>query len=201
MIRRCISLVVWLGLFASAGVIAPCFSVRAQEKPPEQPKPVPQEKPPAQVKPTSSEKQRTADKQVTAEQVAETAIFWFGRREGMAQVRKTGIERGRIMRAVADGKTEESDLRTPCYRGESMDKDRIRVDQKCLRLSTPLSLRADKCGASSTTRSHAATRNDSGFLPSNGMELIPFCATRRMARHSTLLARTSKRGWTLGART
>lgn len=127
MLRRSISLVVWFGLLAGAGVMAPYVRARAQEKPPAQPKPSAQEKKPAEVKRPTQEKSSV---QVTAEQVAETAIFFGGGREGMAQVRKTGIERGRITRAVADGKIEEATYERLVIRGENMEKDRIRLDQK-----------------------------------------------------------------------
>jgi hypothetical protein len=48
----------------------------------------------------------------------------------MSQIRKTGIERGRITRALAEGKTEEATYERRFIRGENTEKDRIRLDQK-----------------------------------------------------------------------
>ena len=129
MVRRFTSLVVWFSLVASAGVIAPYNCTDAQEKPPAKVTPAPKEKNPPKVKPSAQEKPGALDK-VTPEQVAEIAIYINGGRDGMAQVRKTGIERGRITRAIADGKTEDATYERRVIRGENMEKDRIRLDQK-----------------------------------------------------------------------
>jgi hypothetical protein len=129
-LRRCISLLIWVGFLGSAIVVAPNVYARAQEKPPAQPKPIAQEKKPVEVKPPAPEKSNVQSGQVTAEQVAETAIYWNGGREGMAQVRKTGIERGRLTRAVADGKFEEATYERRIIRGDNTEKDRIRFDLK-----------------------------------------------------------------------
>lgn len=104
--------------------MAPYVYARAQEKTPS-----PKNKP-AQEKKPPQEKPRTQDKQVTGEQVAETAIYLNGGREGIAQVRRTGIERGRLSRAVAEGKTEEATYERRFIRGENTEKDRIRLEQK-----------------------------------------------------------------------
>ena len=42
-------------------------------------------------------------KTVTAEQVAESAIFVYGSRNVLSQIRRNGIERGRIVRFGTDG--------------------------------------------------------------------------------------------------
>lgn len=69
-------------------------------------------------------------KLLTAEQVAEGTIFVYGSRPVLAQIRRNGIERGRILRYGPDGKNEESSYERRFIRGESMDKDKIRLDQK-----------------------------------------------------------------------
>jgi hypothetical protein len=70
-------------------------------------------------------------KNYNAEQVAESSIFLYGGRPVLAQIRRNGIERGRICRPACDaGKTEEAAYERRFVRGESMDKDKIRLDQK-----------------------------------------------------------------------
>lgn len=69
-------------------------------------------------------------KNYTAEQVAESAIFIYGSRAVLEQIRRNGIERGRITRTMTDGKVEEATYERVFIRGESLDKDRIRLDQK-----------------------------------------------------------------------
>lgn len=70
------------------------------------------------------------NKSVTAEQVAETVVFVYGRREGLAQIRRTGLERGRVTVAKTDGATELVNYERRFVRGEKTEKDKIRVDQK-----------------------------------------------------------------------
>jgi hypothetical protein len=70
-------------------------------------------------------------KNYTAEQVAESSIFLYGSRTLLAQIRRNGIERGRICKPTCEvGKTEEAMYERRFVRGESMDKDKIRLDQK-----------------------------------------------------------------------
>jgi hypothetical protein len=70
------------------------------------------------------------EKTPTAEQVAESAIFVYGSRGVLEQIRRNGIERGRITRAAADGRTEEATYERRFIRGADPSKDRIRLDQK-----------------------------------------------------------------------
>jgi hypothetical protein len=66
----------------------------------------------------------------TAEQVAETVILFYGSREALKQIRRNGLERGRFTRINSDGRTEESSYERRFIRGESSDKDKVRLDQK-----------------------------------------------------------------------
>jgi hypothetical protein len=66
----------------------------------------------------------------TAEAVAETTILIYGSRAVLEQIRRNGVERGRITRIGSDGKVEESSYERRFIRGENLDKDKIRVDQK-----------------------------------------------------------------------
>jgi hypothetical protein len=70
------------------------------------------------------------DKTFTAEQVVESTIFIYGSRPVLEQIRRNGVERGRITRLTADGKTEEATYERRFVRGESSEKDKIRLDQK-----------------------------------------------------------------------
>lgn len=70
-------------------------------------------------------------KNFTAEQVAESAIFLYGSRELMAKIRRNGVEHGRICKPTCDvGKTEEATYERRFIRGDNMEKDQVRLDQK-----------------------------------------------------------------------
>jgi hypothetical protein len=69
----------------------------------------------------------------TAEQVAETVILIYGGGGGRAvlgQIRRNGVERGKLTRTASDGRIEESSYEQRFVRGETAGKDKIRVDQK-----------------------------------------------------------------------
>lgn len=84
-------------------------------------------------------KQKTEPQQVpakpnegalTAEQVAELVIYFHGSRPILQQIRRTGLEHGRITRTNADGRTEEATYDLRFVRGDSADKDRLWLDQQ-----------------------------------------------------------------------
>lgn len=79
-----------------------------------------------------AEKVAKNQKSYTAEQIAESAIFLYGSRALLAQIRRNGLERGRICKPTCEvpGKTEEAMYERRFVRGESMEKDKIRLDQK-----------------------------------------------------------------------
>ena len=80
---------------------------------------------------TKTQKADKRQKDFTAEQVAESSIFLYGSRNLIEQIRKSGIERGRICKPTCEvGKTEEAAYERRFVRGGSMDKDKIRLDQK-----------------------------------------------------------------------
>ncbi|MGI8732403.1 MAG: hypothetical protein ACR2LM_03760 [Pyrinomonadaceae bacterium] len=80
--------------------------------------------------PQKVEKVNKNSKNYTAEQIAESAIFIYGSRPVLQQIRRNGIERGRITRNTTDGKVEEVTYERVFVRGESLEQDRIRLDQK-----------------------------------------------------------------------
>ena len=67
---------------------------------------------------------------LTAEQVAEVTIIAYGSRPVLAQIRRNGVERGRLTRIMADGRSEESSYERRFMRGENAEKDKVRLDQK-----------------------------------------------------------------------
>jgi hypothetical protein len=72
----------------------------------------------------------TQEKTPTAEQVAEGVILFYGSRPELAHIRRNGVERGRITRATEDGRAEEIAYERRFVRGETVDKDKVRLDQK-----------------------------------------------------------------------
>ena len=75
-------------------------------------------------------KQNSKDGKYTAEQIVESVILIYGSRPGLEQIRRNGVERGKITRVDTEGTTEESDYERRFVRGENLDKDKIRLDQK-----------------------------------------------------------------------
>lgn len=74
--------------------------------------------------------QAEQQKEFTAEQIVETLILFSGTRAGLAQVRKTGLENGRMSRMTGDGRPEEVRYQLRFVHGDKIEKDKIRLDQK-----------------------------------------------------------------------
>lgn len=116
--------------------------------------------------PTQSPQTTKVDKNqkvFTAEQVAESAIFIYGSRPVLAQIRRNGVERGRICRPTCDAasRTEEATYERRFVRGENSEKDKVRLDQKMPTLEYSLIYGEGKLfgiinGASFTPRQDAA---------------------------------------------
>jgi len=66
----------------------------------------------------------------TAEQITESVIFIYGSRPVMDQIRRNGVERGKVTRALPDGRAEEITYEQRFVRGADAAKDKIRLDQK-----------------------------------------------------------------------
>jgi hypothetical protein len=71
-----------------------------------------------------------AQKEFTAEQIVESVIVISGTRPGLAQVRKTGLEHGRMSRMTPEGRPEEVRYQRRFIAGDKFEKDKIRLDQK-----------------------------------------------------------------------
>jgi hypothetical protein len=78
------------------------------------------------------------DKNYTIEQIVETTILYYGSRPGLAQIRRNGWERGKVTSIAEDGRPEEGTYERRFIRGESMDKDKVRLDQKTPKLEYSL---------------------------------------------------------------
>jgi hypothetical protein len=70
------------------------------------------------------------DVKFTAEQIVESVILVYGTRPALEHIRRNGIERGKITRFNAEGNSEEANYERRFVRGENLDKDKIRLDQK-----------------------------------------------------------------------
>ena len=89
---------------------------------------------PKESKKQDDKKTQSADlKNPSAEQIAESVIIIYGSlggREYLKQIRKTTIERGKISFVNDEGKSEQSSYERLIMRGDSLDKERIRLDQE-----------------------------------------------------------------------
>ena len=122
--------------FVCAVSLGPAFPLfgqtpATQEKPKEKPaKEKPAKEKPAVVPTSPTQDKKTNDKTFSAEQIVESTIFIYGSRPVLQQIRRNGVERGRITRQMTDGRTEEATYERRFVRGESSEKDKIRLDQK-----------------------------------------------------------------------
>ena len=101
---------------APAAAQAPAAATQDKDKK-EQPKP-------------AEDARQGKGKTYTAEQIAETVVLVFGARQGMAQIRRTGVERGTITRTAEDGRSESIPYSRTFKRGDTYEKDKIRLDQR-----------------------------------------------------------------------
>ncbi len=115
-------------------VLAGTLAAFAQE--PAKPQPTRVEPTPTPVStpvPLSGEAARDAAKNPTAEQIVETSIFLYGfggGRNTLNQIRRTSLERGRTRVLGAEGKMELATYQKWTTRGESLAKEKIRLDQE-----------------------------------------------------------------------
>jgi hypothetical protein len=83
-----------------------------------------------EAKPEVKQDTNNKDVKFTAEQIVESVILIYGTRPLLEQIRRNGVERGKITRYPAEGNLEEANYERRFVRGESLDKDKIRLDQK-----------------------------------------------------------------------
>ena len=83
--------------------------------------------------PTPTPRPVNSSGNLTAEQVAESAIVIYGGflgRTNLNQIRKTTVERGRLTILGDEGKTEKAIYERWVMRAETLDKERIRLNQE-----------------------------------------------------------------------
>ena len=105
---------------------------QTQTRPSSSPTPAPQQET-KQQEPKQQEPKQNNNKQdskYTAEQVVESVILVYGTRPALDHIRRNGVERGKITRFNPDGNAEEANYERRFVRGENLDKDKIRLDQK-----------------------------------------------------------------------
>ena len=68
-------------------------------------------------------KSDSKDTKFTAEQIVESTILIYGTRPGLEQIRRNGVERGKITRFPATGNPEEADYERRFIRGENLEKE------------------------------------------------------------------------------
>ena len=134
-------------------------------------------------------------KNFTAEQLAEATIFVYGSRNVLSQIRRNGVERGRVVRYGADGKTEEASYERRFVRGESIDKDKIRLDQKAQSLEYSLIYGDGRLwgiinGAAFTPRQDAAAT----FLSQQRHSIDTLLRYQENASTLTLIGREKQKG-------
>jgi hypothetical protein len=122
LLRPTFALIVLCALFVHAAAQDP--KPAAQETPKK-------ETPAKETKDTPvKENKSNQDSKFTAEQIVESVILIYGTRPALDHIRRNGIERGKITRYNAEGNPEEANYERRFIRGENLDKDKIRLDQK-----------------------------------------------------------------------
>ena len=132
-----------LSAFALALLAAAAFPCAAQTPtPPPEATPTPGKTVPPPIQVEKEKVQRSKGtlrdlKNPTAEQVAETVILIHGLFQGVPygravlnQVRRNGVENGRVTRTDGEGRTAEISYEQRFVHGENFAKDKIRLDQK-----------------------------------------------------------------------
>ena len=71
---------------------------------------------------------KNGDVKFMAEQIVESVILVSGTRPLLDQIRRNGVERGKITRYNSEGNPEESNYERRFVRGENLNKDKIRLD-------------------------------------------------------------------------
>jgi hypothetical protein len=132
---------------------------------------------------------------VTAEQVVESVIFFYGTRPGLEQIRRNGIERGRVTRFPTEGNPEESNYERRFIRGESLEKDKVRLDQKMPSMEYSLIYRDGKLwgvinGTPFTPREDAATN----FISQHHRSLDSLLRYKENGSIITLVGREQQKG-------
>lgn len=175
-------------VFLAFVLLVSSLSAAVAQKPP-----TPTTQPPKEQEPA---KQNKNQQTFTAEQVVEAAIYGYGSRPVLTQVRRNGVERGRICKPTCDdGKVEEASYERRFVRGDNMDKDKIRLDQKMPTLEYSLVYGDGKLwgiinGASFTPRQDAA----STFLSQHRRSIDNLLRYKENGSTITMVGRDKQKG-------
>lgn len=176
--------------------------VLAQETKPQEKAPEPKaqdtkdkEAKPQEAKPQKETKQQGGDTKYTAEQIVESTILIYGTRPGLEHIRRNGIERGRITRFNAEGNAEEANYERRFIRGENLDKDKIRLDQKLPTMEYSLIFGEGKLwgminGAAFTPRQDATTN----FLSQHHHSIDTLLRYKECGSTLTLVGKDQQKG-------
>jgi hypothetical protein len=134
-------------------------------------------------------------KTYTAEQVAESVILLYGTRPGLEHIRRNGVEHGKLTRFNAEGNREELSYERRFVRGESLEKDKIRLDQKLSTMEYSLIYGDGKLwgvinGAAFTPRQDAATN----FLSQHRHSLDALLRYKECGYTLTLIGKDQQKG-------
>jgi hypothetical protein len=120
----------FLALIALAAFVVSIALAGQTQTTPQAPAAKPELKPDARQDNKEAKQNNKQDTKYTAEQIVESVILVYGSRPALDQIRRNGVERGKITRFNTDGNAEEANYERRFVRGENLDKDKIRLDQK-----------------------------------------------------------------------
>jgi len=131
----------------------------------------------------------------TAEQIVESVIYLYGTRPGLEQIRRNGVERGKITRYPAEGNPDETNYERRFVRGENLDKDKIRLDQKLPTMEYSLIFEDGKLwglinGAAFTPRQDATT----SFISQHHHSLDTLLRYKECGATLTLVGKEQQKG-------
>ena len=140
-------------------------------------------------------KSDSKDTKFTAEQIVESTILIYGTRPGLEQIRRNGVERGKITRFPATGNPEEADYERRFIRGENLEKDKIRLDQKLPTMEYSLVFEDGKLfgvinGAAFTPRQDATTN----FISQHHHSLDSLLRYKECGSTITLVGKDAQKG-------
>lgn len=147
-----------------------------------------EEKPPAKPDPKQ-------DTKFTVEQVVESVILIYGTRPLLDQIRRYGVERGKLTRFPAEGNPEEANYERRFIRGESLEKDKVRLDQKLPTMEYSLIFEDGKLfglinGAAFTPRQDAA----SSFISQHHHSIEALLRYKECGSTITLVGKDAQKG-------
>ncbi len=145
--------------------------------------------------PTSARYIPVDDKTFTVEQIVESVILVYGTRPGLEHIRRNGVERGKIIRVGAQGTPEEANYERRFVRGENLEKDKVRLDQKLASMEYSLVYGDGKLfgiinGAAFTPRQDAA----SNFISQHHHSIDSLLRYKECASTITLVGKEQQKG-------